>query len=75
VKVTGENFTPNTAIALAGVEGANPTFNFGVAWTDNNGTFCSYILVTSKKTTGITAVEIDTSFKFDKLGMAAITVK
>lgn len=75
VKVSGENFTPNTLIALAGVEGANPTLNFGLAWTDRNGRFSSWILVTSKKTTGITAVEIDTSFKFDKLGMAGITVK
>ncbi|MYW02118.1 hypothetical protein [Streptomyces sp. SID3343] len=75
VKVSGENFTPNTLIALAGVQGANPTFNFGVAWTDKHGKFSSWILVTSKKTTGITAVEIDTSFKFDKLGMAGITVK
>lgn len=75
VKVTGENFTPNTLIAIAGVQGANPTFNFGVAWTDRNGKFSSYILVTSKKTTGITAVEIDTSFKLDKIGMAGITVK
>ena len=75
VKVTGENFTPHTLVAIAGVEGTNPTFNFGVAFTDKNGKFCSYILVTSRKTTAITAVEIDTSFELNKLALAPITVK
>ncbi|MGR6997979.1 hypothetical protein ACU686_07510 [Yinghuangia aomiensis] len=75
VKVTGENFTPNTLVAIIGVNGTTPVANFSAAWAGSDGKFCTYILVTSTKVNSITAAEIDTSFKFDKVAIAPITVK
>lgn len=75
VKVTGENFTPNTLVAIIGVNGATPVANFSAAFAGKDGTFTTYILVTSTKVNSITAAEIDLTFKFDKVAIAPITVK
>jgi hypothetical protein len=75
VKVTGENFTPNTLVAIIGLNGANPVLNFSAAWAGSDGKFSTWILVTSTKVNTITAAEIDTTFKFDKVALAPITVK
>lgn len=75
VKVTGENFTPNTLIAIIGVNGTTPVANFSAAWAGSDGKFSTWILVTSTKVNTITAAEIDWSFKLDKVAIAPITVK
>lgn len=75
VKVTGENFTPNTVIAVIGLNGTQPVANFSAAFTGADGSFTTWILVTSTKVNTITAAEVDLSFKFDKVALAPITVK
>jgi hypothetical protein len=74
VKVTGENFTPNTLVAIIGLNGANPVANFSAAWAGSDGKFCTYILVTSTKVNAISAAEIDASLKFDKVAVTPISV-
>ncbi|MDI2128961.1 hypothetical protein [Yinghuangia seranimata] len=74
VKVTGENFTPNTLIAIIGVNGTTPVANFSAAWAGSDGKFTTWILVTSTKVNTITAAEIDWTFKFDKVALAPIAV-
>ncbi|MCF2532910.1 hypothetical protein [Yinghuangia soli] len=74
VKVTGENFTPNTLIAVIGLNGTTPVANFSAAWAGADGKFCTWILVTSTKINSISAAEIDTSFKFDKVALSGISV-